>query len=520
MGALARPDLKLTSIQRKETPGKDFWDIPSYSPNRSSSQAAPNEEAYRREKPNETYGNTSPYASREAIAPPDLVAKRGRGRPKGQYLQAEKKPLKSTRASSNAALSLNVEKEHVSDQSLSKGYEAQEGLENITTKPPNTKTDAKANKDVRDESRPEEDSVQDNIVETEENSSDSDGTPEPNAILSRHIVHSPRRSPALGAPSRPVIELLGQDNEWKEIISAARSVGTSKIQGVLKTEVPKMKTSTIKDMIQSINESRKMYGIVASVDIGEGHSASVQNLDNIDVGPIDRRLMEKVESLSESALNEKGQRKVIQDVYAHAIPQLVELLDVAFRCRSAELSNRTDCDTLGEVIFLQDILLLLCQKAAHWKAEPTTKRPIKKNTRQVIFPQVRKLRSVFQRELEERQQRLRQKQNVARLRASQAERDQSFEREQEAIEQKKAAILRRIEQEVTLRTTKLYKALRIKAPHDSQIQGNKDRRQRQPSKDEWSDEQDLALLTRLFSEDVRNLPGRDPSLPHAAELGY
>ncbi|KAL8848003.1 MAG: hypothetical protein Q9221_006965 [Calogaya cf. arnoldii] len=295
------------------------------------------------------------------------------------------------------------------------------------------------------------------------------------------------------------LNLLGQDDAWTRINKARREIGVSRIKKQRVKEIPKMSTEHGKRIVEIIKAAEEAYD-PASQDECQGQlQQALQSLSRC------------VEDLSEdSCPNEESE--VIQDVYAHAIPKLVLLLNKAFSVRSTQLSRRKDTSTLAEIIGLQEALITLCQKTREWKAEPMTSRPIIKPTR-TMFPLIKQMRHVLVNELEDRKRIRKERANKTNL---QPKVDQA--RMQRAMEKRKRedwAIRQHIVDDCNRGSQRLWRPVHeLNAQHATAHAAPNQSATARPTAttevavETWPKEQQQALLTELVRKEHCNLTGK------------
>lgn len=305
----------------------------------------------------------------------------------------------------------------------------------------------------------------------------------------------------------PGIELFGQDNSWATVLNGAREVGMSKVKGAPVKKKPKLETRRIRNMITLVKKVKGIYRDLQQYqetdhDGGDDlHEQLIEGLDNI--GREIKRVSEK------KAGNQKAE--IIQDIYAHAIPHLVKLLEVALQCRTKDYSKSHDTDALQEIIALQDDILELCHKARKWEAKPLTTRPIIRPTSHKILPYLRDVRTAFQTELEEREEgRNREvelkKQKKATLKRRK-EYDEEKRRREEESQRRREEIWREIVEQLDQNEgTSADRGRSNQLSEDSSILGTPRFRQ-SFTFNHWTQEQDLELLRRLQWKALRRLPG-------------
>lgn len=193
------------------------------------------------------------------------------------------------------------------------------------------------------------------------------------------------------------VELFGQEAAWNTILEGAQMVGVSKNQHDGTQILPPLKTKAIRSLVSNAQKAGKLFEILIETRKGEDYEQ---------INDLEKRLAKNLIDIKKQVetVSEVGSRKsdIITDIYAHAIPALVETLRWGLRCRTDHYSRPDDFEKLKSIISLQDTLLLLCSKASLWEAKPKSVAPIINATRNKIFPYLRDLREAFANEHEER----------------------------------------------------------------------------------------------------------------------
>ena len=297
-------------------------------------------------------------------------------------------------------------------------------------------------------------------------------------------------------------QLFGEADSWDTVLTEVQKVGVSNVKGERFDEKPELKTKTIEAMVATIEEVRSMY--TKLLPHKGQHHVGQDEFDQRSAETLGKLMLE-IEDLSEKAPGSNSQ-KIIQDVYAHAIPHLVKLLDVALRCRTEEYSQQHDTQVLQELIQLQQIVSALCKKARAWKVKPITTRPIIQPTLAII-PRLRDVRQAFQNELNERHRAERMKTAEKRRLRFVKKRDEGLRRQKEDIA--KSILENRKRTAESLRQHEAARAAlhRICQPggdmnplsalHDLQPR----------TFNGWTPQQDHELLQRLQWKSSRYLPG-------------
>lgn len=304
------------------------------------------------------------------------------------------------------------------------------------------------------------------------------------------------------------IELYGQEAAWNNILEGARMVGVSKAQRDRTQVLPRLKTRVIGSLVKNAQKAGNYFERLNEARNGKGH-------EQIDA--LERRLArklnqikEQVETLTEAeaAAGLVGS-ETITDIYAHAIPNLVDTLRWGLLCHTDHYSRPDDSENLESIISIQDTLLLLCTKARSWKARTISSAPIKKATTQKIFPYLRDLREAFANEHEERTRELQSKQSQLQL-------IESHERIHEKRQREKAESAEEQERKRRILAKDLDRRYKVMfGPNRNVLSNNPPQPKilQKPSDseftvaNEWTSEQNRALLVELTKEDSRNLPG-------------
>ncbi|KAI4280901.1 MAG: hypothetical protein L6R38_004085 [Xanthoria sp. 2 TBL-2021] len=297
------------------------------------------------------------------------------------------------------------------------------------------------------------------------------------------------------------LELLGQNDVWRDINEARREVDVSIIKDH-KIRSPQTKQGT--RMVELFRKAAQTY------------DSPNQNESQVQPQQVLESLSQCIEDLSEDSCpgEECG---MIQDVYVHAIPGLIVLLGKVFKAQSAYLSGRKDISTLKEMIGFQEALIKLCQKARDWKAKPNTSSPIIKPTI-TIFPLIKTMRNAFIEELEDRKR-------LRRIRANRANQppkidEASIQREREKRKREDLAILQHIEDDCNQGHATWWRedlarvhepdAQPAKAqPTTTRYATARSAGTNQEAVENWSEEQKKALLKELVRKKHWNLTAEE-----------
>ncbi|KAL8764982.1 MAG: hypothetical protein Q9209_007783 [Squamulea sp. 1 TL-2023] len=223
--------------------------------------------------------------------------------------------------------------------------------------------------------------------EQESNSEESDDEEIGSEVSEQQDAHDPQTATNNSKP-----ELLGTDDIWKRITDARRAIGLSNIWGHNVKKVPSLKTEHGKVVVERIEAAAQIFEFT--------------NGNQSDVSPrrIIKNLTRCIDRLSKTSCQGE-ESKVIQEIYVHALPKMVTLLDKAFKARRIQLSDPNNISCIGEIIQLQDAFATLCKKARGWRPRPESDRPIAKHTI-TIHCDSERMRTAFSKELKDRKRRL------------------------------------------------------------------------------------------------------------------
>ncbi|KAL8963443.1 MAG: hypothetical protein Q9193_000296 [Seirophora villosa] len=282
---------------------------------------------------------------------------------------------------------------------------------------------------------------------------------------------------------QPSPGLLGMDGAWREIKLAVRTIGTSARKGKETSYNPPLTTIQVKRLIKVLEEAIKAYASPVSE-----RSPEPTVLDEL--AERQEKLVKGIEkSINKlSEINFKGnENDVICDIYVHAIPQLVALLDKALEARSVQLSKKRHIIALEEIIRIQDVLASLCEKALQWGAKPSTIGPLMQPVR-TMGPLLQSLQGRFKATLRER-----------KLKARRLE-EENDKRAWEQVQRDKQA-----------RNQEIWEAISQKSvgPRPGMVlqlsQARSQNPERRTGQAQWTDEQDLQLFMEFFAEGLEDL---------------
>ncbi len=322
-----------------------------------------------------------------------------------------------------------------------------------------------------------------------------------------HATQRTTRSPDLSESDAINLELFGRWRDWEIVLDGAKSVGVSNLKGKSVKEIPRLATNRIKGLVDTIKDATSLYRQLDSqVETGMSDD-DIQNTEER-LANTNQEIFEEVEVLSEEDAGNE-QSEVIQDIYAHAMPNLIYWLKAALSCRSDQYSQEEDVISLQEVIRLQDLILDLCLKARQWKAKPVTDRPITNSTAQKINPYLRDIKRAFQQELERRERAVRQQSNDHALARSHAQRRERLERQKMLNGLKKAEqrnkIISNLRQKPSPYRTGFVPSQHFAVP----VVPSSSYYPRTASipSSQWTEEQDKELVYQLMRANTKYLPG-------------
>lgn len=233
--------------------------------------------------------------------------------------------------------------------------------------------------------------------ESVENDRDHDGREEAALSDSADVASEAENEDSDGLNGRPKarMPLFGLQVDWEMVLRRAMEVGLSDRNGVFERKKPKLATSAIKAILEVSSELKQLfleYGPLYAIRDGLARSSSSRA--TVLRGNIDLKLRELIKLITQIDESKAGKMrsKMIQDIYAHGIPELVFLLNEVFLCYLSTLSIRASA--LKTCLRVHGMVLDLCQKASQWHAKPETDRPIKRPTRQIL-PILRYMQKVF-----------------------------------------------------------------------------------------------------------------------------
>lgn len=304
------------------------------------------------------------------------------------------------------------------------------------------------------------------------------------------------------------LELFGQNEAWKTVLEGARSICGQKLPLNL---MPKLLTEPIEDLVQDVREARGLYEKLLPFE----------GIDHESLGGLNDQLREslaaiedRIRRLSEKTAAPKSS-EMIRDICARAIPAMVFLLQSALASRLYCFDQPCDLETLNEtvnglreIVHLQKMAILLCEKATNWKAKPVpTSRPIVRPTTWKIFPCLKDMRRAFSKNLVEQERKRKMKQNAVDYSKRSKKLAQSFQSSQQSQQaqqdtaRKNETLHKMIkasrEQEDERRRAKKRTLQQIKEEEARARMGSHQVNAHVESRTTWSKTEDIALYFQL-----------------------
>ena len=206
------------------------------------------------------------------------------------------------------------------------------------------------------------------------------------------------------------LELFGQEKAWKTVLDGARSICDPELP---LNQMPKRLIGRLKDLIYEVSEARSSY---EQLLVFKGLSHDGLDGLNDDLTKSFDAIEDQIKKLSEGNAAGKAS-KIIEHLFTCAIPAMVFLLQSALVSRvyhsdepCALESLNEIVNGLSEIVRLQKMTILLCDKATNWKAKPDPS--IKSPTTRKILPCLRDMRKVFSNVLSEQDRKRKMKQNA------------------------------------------------------------------------------------------------------------
>ena len=294
------------------------------------------------------------------------------------------------------------------------------------------------------------------------------------------------------------LELFGQDKAWKTVLDGARSICSPKLP---LNQMPKRLKGRIKDLICEVIEARNLYEQLLPFK-GLDHDG-LDGLNDDLTKSLDA-IEDQIKKLSERNAAGKAS-EIIEHLFTCAIPAMVFLLQSALASRvyhsdepCALGSLNETVSGLREIVRLQKMAILLCEKATNWKAKPDPS--VKGPTTRKILPCLRDVREVFSNVLSEQDRKRKMKQNALDYRLRQKMLSSSQQARQEASNEDviwQTKIRKSREQEDQNRRDEKRTLRQVREDEARARTGSVGVNGHVESKTTWSDAEDLALYFQL-----------------------
>lgn len=325
------------------------------------------------------------------------------------------------------------------------------------------------------------------------------------SIQEEYIDHQSSRLLEKPGEHTEYLELFGQESAWEEVLEGARSVGVSK-SGI--KSLPRLTAPTIRHIVKNTKHAKGLFNRLSQE----------RDMNKVDDDELKAQLERAIAEINEKVieLNEAaaggGKSGTIKGVYAHAIPNLVFMLQSALQFRTRDYGNLGDVEFLRSMISIQDIILVLCRKAASWKAEAYHETPIVRPTRQKIRPNLREVRKAFQAELDQRERLSTQQQRERMLAKAHERRFEKMMKEKEENVRKRRENLIKMKEGLDRNHEMLFGPKQRERTTNRQIWSGDEHQDGYPnhpdeSTDQWTDEENLELMVQLQNPESRHLPG-------------
>ena len=297
-------------------------------------------------------------------------------------------------------------------------------------------------------------------------------------------------------------ELFGGEKYWDRVSKGAKTVGVKRKTGnVIWRRRPKIETRSMQDLVTLMRDLASLYRNLDSWSARDPNHETVED----ELRDLREKLSGAIGEISESSTSE-NECSLIRDIYVHAIPEMVSMLRAVLICRSRYYSDPNDIERLKEVVGVQGMIIQLCVKARGWKAEPSTKLPIRGAVAKDVLPYMRELKEqCFAQELTRRT-------DLAWKKSSEADFHKNY---RNVIEQRELENERR-QQQILERRRMIYEQLKTmprargsRPQQKSQVKEivRAHRRSHSITSDRWTKEQNEDLVSRLLSQESRHLPG-------------
>lgn len=212
------------------------------------------------------------------------------------------------------------------------------------------------------------------------------------AIPSNHegnIDQSPARLQENSYEDIEHLELFEADSAWEKVLQGARKARASRSKDSRPKSVPSLEAQMIRNILKATSKARSIFKKLSERHITEDIIKESEVQLEEALAQIDEQVIELDAADAEAQTSE-----TLKDLNTDAIPKSVSMLQSALRYRTKDYSSPDDTEFLRSMISIQDNILILCRIAAPSKGRPTKQR---------VAPHLRKVRKVFQAELNKRE---------------------------------------------------------------------------------------------------------------------
>ncbi|KAL2353463.1 hypothetical protein BJ546DRAFT_124030 [Cryomyces antarcticus] len=210
--------------------------------------------------------------------------------------------------------------------------------------------------------------------------------------------------------------LYGQKTTLTKIFTAVKNIGLQKIGPRTIRHHLKLMTNIVRELKEVCSEAARLYNDLGNLEGEELEDAKAR------LGELITDARSRAKAIdSKTALENSDD--LIQDIYAHAFPDLVRLLKVAVsyyeaRARAENPMSTGDAgipeDSLIDLISLMDIILKLAEKADTSKSKPRSELNIVKPIRNNVVAPLKRVFTIFRKELRHLQDRRKTERSIAR----------------------------------------------------------------------------------------------------------
>ncbi|MCJ1282379.1 hypothetical protein MMC26_001702 [Xylographa opegraphella] len=297
------------------------------------------------------------------------------------------------------------------------------------------------------------------------------------------------------------LEIFSADEKFKRVLQAARSVGLKKGRSVSGERRVDHKISLLSAAIKRFLEKVKKVSLCCQQanSIEYTNTESQHNLRSRlrDYSLWLELAIEEIRSSNDATRN-VGR---IQDIYVHAIPQMVFLLKNTLNAQSRLYSAGEEIESLKHVLGVQGLVINLCEKVKSFSESadkkgqtlPIKKLPIKGATSRKILPYLRNIGDTIETELSEMRDEKRRVADERALLKSYQAREARLQTKREKNQMERERKQRQAADDV----------LRLSGGHvvDKFIRQH---RQNPLELDQWTETQDRELLRLLWN--LEDLP--------------